>query len=182
MAGTAVVFKSKYGATRKYAMYIAQRLDADMYDLAKVKKFDFGKYDTIVYGGGIYASSINGIKFISSNAEKLEGKNILIFTTGLGDPAVAKNTQVISKSLNKVLPKQIMANAHLYCFRGGIDYGKLSFLHKQMMSMMHKMIAKKSESEMTKDDRDILDTYGKAIDYVDVATASQLIEYVKGIK
>jgi len=35
---------------------------------------------------------------------------------------------------------------------------------------------------MTLDDRDILDTYGKAIDYVDVATASQLIEYVKGIK
>ena len=182
MADTAVIFKSKYGATRKYAMHIAQSLEADMFDLERVKKFDFGKYNTVIFGGGLYAGSVSGIKFIASNADKLTGKNLVLFTTGLGDPTVAKSTQVISKSLSKALPEEIMASAHLYSFRGAIDYAKLSFMNRMMMSMMHKMIAKKSEDKMTQDDRDILDTYGKAIDYTDLSTTSSLIEYVKGLK
>jgi len=182
MAATAVIFKSKYGATRKYAMHIAQSLEADLFDLERVKKFDFGKYDTIIYGGGLYAGSVNGIKFIASNADKLKGKNLVLFTTGIGDPTVAKSTKVISKSLSKALPEEIMANAHLYSFRGGIDYANLSFMHRMMMSMMYKMIAKKSDDEKTQDDKDIIETYGKAIDYTDLSTASSLIEYVKGLK
>jgi len=51
-----------------------------------------------------------------------------------------------------------------------------------MMSMMYKMIAKKSDDEKTQDDKDIIETYGKAIDYTDLSTASSLIEYVKGLK
>ena len=145
MSNTAVIFKSRYGATRKYAMHIAQELEAELYDLDRVKKFDFDKIDTIVLGGGIYAGKVNGIKFIASNAEKLLGKTIIVFTTGMADPTVAKNAQNNIKSVNKSLPKELQSKVHVYGFRGGIYYSKMSFMHKMMMSMLKKMIEKKKE-------------------------------------
>lgn len=178
MANTAVVYKSQYGATKKYAMHIAQSLKADIYDLDRVKKIDFDKYETLVFGGGLYAGKINGIKFLAANASKLLEKNLVVFTTGIGDPGNAKNFQNISKSLKTALPEKLMKNTKLYCFRGAIDYGKLGFMHKMMMSMLHGMIAKKKEEELTKDDRDILDSYGASIDYTNLGSASPLIEYV----
>lgn len=182
MANTAVVFKSNYGATRKYAMHIAHALEAELLDMDRVKKFDFAKYDTVIYGGGIYAGKVNGIKFISSNAENLAGKTVIIFTTGLADPTVAKNAKDILKSLNKSLPKELMSKVHIYNFQGGLDYSKLSFLHKRVMSMVKKSIEKKCEDERTDNEKGILESYGKNLDLTDMATASPLIDYVKGLK
>lgn len=178
MANTAVIYKSQYGSTRKYAMHIASSLKADIYDLDRVKKFEFDKYDTIIFGGGLYAGKIKGIGFLASNVSRLAGKNLIVFTTGIGDPGTASAAQQISKSLGKALPKELMKSVHLYCFRGGIDYGKLSLIHRIMMSMLHSMLAKKKEEELSKDDRDILDAYGSAVDYTNLSSASPLIEYV----
>lgn len=182
MGNTAVIYKSSYGATRKYAMNIAQALNAELYDLDRVKKFDFDKFDTIIFGGGIYAGKVNGIKFISSNGDKLEGKTVIVFTTGLADPTVAINAQNNIKSVNKSLPKELRSSAHVYSFRGGIYYSKMSFLHKMMMSMLKKMIEKKKETEKTEDDISILESFGKDTDFTDMAAAAPLIEFVKSLK
>lgn len=182
MANTAVIFKSKYGATGKYAEYIAQTLKADIFNLAKVKKIDLAKYDTVIYGGGIYAGSVNGVKFISSHAGELKGKNLAVFTIGIGDPKSEANVKQISKGLSKAIPAEIMKNTHIFSFRGGMDYSKLSFAHRMMMSMVRSMVAKKPDNEKTADDRHIIETYGKAIDYTDFSTTAPLIEYADSIK
>lgn len=60
MSKIAVVYKSKYGSSKKYAEWIADELKAELFEHSKIKKDDLLKYDTIIYGGGLYAGSISG--------------------------------------------------------------------------------------------------------------------------
>ena len=39
---------------------------------------DITKYDTIIYGGGLYAEVINGVTLITKNNDKLKDKKILL--------------------------------------------------------------------------------------------------------
>ena len=55
----AVIYKSKYGATKRYAGWIALKLDADLYEVSDIGKKDLKEYDTIIYGGPLYLSLIH---------------------------------------------------------------------------------------------------------------------------
>ena len=78
-----VIYKSKYGSTKTYAEWIAEELGCEAVDVTAVKADDLLSYDTIVYGGGLYAETINGVNFITKNIEKLAGKKIIVYSTGL---------------------------------------------------------------------------------------------------
>ena len=80
---TIVIYKSKTGFTKRYAEFIAEDLDAEIYELQEIKIEDINKYDTIVYGGGLYAGSINGIDFINKNIDNFKKHKIIVFATGL---------------------------------------------------------------------------------------------------
>ena len=181
MAKTAVIFKSNYGATKQYALHIAQETGADLYDFSRIKEFDFEKYDTLIFGGGLYAGKLNGLKHIAKSTDKLAGKNLVVYSVGLGDPSVASNAQVILKSINKALPKELMSRTHIYSFRGSLDWNNMKFMHKTMMNMLNKMLSKKKEEKLTADDREMLSNFGKTVDYTNMDTALPLIEYVKSL-
>lgn len=178
MSKTAVIFRSHYGATRLYAQHIAQSIGADLFDLDNVKKVDFEKYGTVIYGGGIYAGSINGLKKLKKNAEQLKGKNLVVFSVGLGDPTVASQARTILNSINKALPKELMERAHIFSFRGSQEWNKLSFMHRTMMKMLYNMISKKKEEDLTDDERETLNIFGKDVDHTNLAAAAPLIDYV----
>ena len=69
-----ILYKSKYGATKQYADWIAEITgfpciktdDADIKTLSD--------YDVIILGGGIYASGIAGLSFLKNNIDKLKDK------------------------------------------------------------------------------------------------------------
>ena len=63
----AVIYKSKYGATKRYAGWIALKLDADLYEVSDIGGKDLKDYDTIIYGGPLYIEKIKGIKFLINN-------------------------------------------------------------------------------------------------------------------
>ena len=77
---TIVAYKSKSGYTKTYAEWIAQELDCDIKENAELS--DIIGYDTIIYGGGMYAGGFNGIKLITKNLDKLSGKKIALFAVG----------------------------------------------------------------------------------------------------
>ena len=78
-----VIYKSKYGSTKAYAEWIAEALSCDVVEHKAIKPDDLTNYDTIIYGGGLYAEVIAGVTLITKNMEKLQGKKIAIFTTGI---------------------------------------------------------------------------------------------------
>ena len=67
---------------------------------------------------------------------------------------------------------------NIFHFRGGIDYKKLSFLHKTIMTLLYKKVKKTPESERNASAVGIIETYNKQVDFVDLDSLKELEEYV----
>ena len=76
----AVIYKSKYGSTKKYAQWISSSLHCDLYDRKSIRPKQMHEYEIIVYGGGLYAGGVNGISLLSENADLISNQTIILFT------------------------------------------------------------------------------------------------------
>lgn len=175
MSNIAVVYKSKYGSTKKYAQWIAEETNADLFENSKTDVRDLIQYDTIVYGGGLYASGIAGISLITKNYEVLKDKRIVVFTVGL---ASTDRKEVFYSIIEKNFSQEMCDNIELFHLRGGIDYKKLGFIHRSMMAMLKTVISKKDPEELTDDDRELLATYGGKIDFTDKNSLKPLLVFL----
>ena len=61
---TVVLYGSKYGSTKQYAEWIAEELNADLLDVNDANLQNIKNYDTIIYGGAVYAGGITGINLL----------------------------------------------------------------------------------------------------------------------
>lgn len=172
MNNIAVVYKSKYGATKQYAQWIAEDLGAKLFESRTVSSVDLQKYNLVIYGGGLYASGIAGVDLVIKNPIQ----NRIIFTVGLANPETTDYTEILEKNI----PPELLGKVKLFHLRGGMDYKKLSPIHRGMMAMMKKMtIGKKQEKELTEEDKTFLDTYGGNVQFADRNTIAPLVEYAK---
>jgi len=179
MDKTVVIFESKYGSTKCYAQWLSEALSCPLFEKKNFRLGDIEKYEIIIYGGGLYAGGVNGIKLLTQNWELLSNKKVILFTCGLADPAVPENVSHIHEALSKALPAEMMNSMKIFHLRGGINYAKLSFIHKTMMSMLRRMLLKKDSSEISSEDRLLLETYGKKIDFTDRTTLQPMIDYIR---
>lgn len=161
----AVIYQSKYGSTETYAKWLAEDLGAELLEAKAVKPQDLTKYSAIVYGGGLYAGSVSGIQLLTKNFESIKGKPIYLFIVGVSDMTNTVNTNVISGHVEKIMPPEIWKSVHLYCLRGGMQYSKMSFMHRTMMKMMIKMLGKKPENQLSAEEKSMIDSFGKDVNF-----------------
>ena len=179
MNNTVVVYKSKYGSTKKYAEWIAEELGSDIIENKSIKIDSLSKYNTIIYGGGLYAGGINGVSLITDNFDQLQDKKLIIFTCGLADTKSEENIKGIHNSIDKVFTKEMKEKVKFFHLRGGIDYSKLTIAHKLMMGMLKKAVSKKNPEDLKEEDREMLETYGKKVDFTDKNSIKPLIDYIR---
>lgn len=171
-----VIFTSKYGSAKRYAEWISDALSCPLYEGKNFPPQDFAKYDIIIYGGGLYAGSVNGANLLLKNRHLLAGKKVILFTCGLANPEDAHNAAQIRESLGKTFSPEMLRQIQLFHFRGGIDYAKLSFVHKAMMSMFHKMVLKQEARSPREENRAFLETYGKCVDFTERNSIQPLVD------
>ena len=135
---TVVLYQSKTGYTKKYAVALAERLNCTLLEGSKVSVKDLSGYDTIFVGGGIYAGGINGAKLLTGNYEQLKNKQLILFAVG-SSPV---KEEVIDQLRKQNIPAEQQSRIKLYYLRGGFDYSKLSGFYKFMMSLMKKQLHK----------------------------------------
>jgi len=168
----AVVYKSKYGHTKKYAEWISDELNCDLYVANKTDIDALKGYNTIIYGGGLYASGIIGVGLITKNYEALKDKKLIVFTVGLADPNIKSQFKpIIDKNFTEEMKKSI----EIFHLHGGIDYSELNIIHKSMMNALKKMVEKKKEDQKTEEDRTMLETYGGVVDFTDKKSIQPII-------
>lgn len=177
----AVIYKSKYGSTKKYAQWIAQELACDLYERRFVKPATLKGYDVIIYGGGLYAGGLSGARLITKNFSAISNKKLVLFTCGIADPKDLQNVQGIIKGLSRMITQEMQEKMKIFHLRGAIDYSKLGFIHKLMMAMFNKMVKSKDPASLRAEDKEMLDIYGKAVDFTDKTSITPLIEYVRGL-
>ena len=59
-----ILYTSKYGATKRYADWLAAESGFDCIETKNAKIEDVIQYDAIILGGGIYASGISDRKSV----------------------------------------------------------------------------------------------------------------------
>jgi hypothetical protein len=160
-----------YGTTKQYAEWIADALHADLLEHGVADGETLKKYDCVVYGGGLYAGGILGIDLL----RKFPCRRPVVFTVGLADPAETDYGKILRKNLTGALKDSVK----VFHFRGGMDYGKLSMLHRAGMMAMKWITIAKPESKRTADDKELLKTYGGAVDFTNRESIAPLVEYVK---
>jgi len=171
MSRIAVIYKSKYGSTRKYALWIAEELGATLIEATQVKHEQLMSYDTVIFGGGVYAGSINGLDKII----KAECKRLAVFTVGIANPANTDYSELLKKNFPKTKPE----NLKVFHLRGALDYSKLSLLHKGAMAVINKMVARAANVEQSGEVRALQELKGQSADFTKKDAVAPIIEYVR---
>ena len=174
MNNIAVIYKSKYGTTQKYAEWIAEALGTTAINADDIKPAQLKQYDLVIFGGGLYVGHIAGISLVI----KKKLKNLVVFTVGLTNPATTNYSAALAKSL----PKEIRESAKFFHLHGTFDFEKLGFMHRSVMGALKKALAKKDETKMTDDERTMSAALAKSVDHTDKNAIKPIVDYVKGMQ
>ena len=170
---TIVIYKSKYGSTKAYAEQIAKELNCEAVEVKKVKSDDLIKYDTIIFGGGLYAEMIGGISLITKNFDKLKNKKLIVFTT---ERTTLDCREYYDKMVNEKNFKPYMTEKiKVINFMGKMIIEEISLPHKAAIKTLKKIMSgKENPSEMEKLLIKLCDESG---DFTDLSAIKDLINY-----
>lgn len=133
-----IIYKSKYGATKKYANWLAEMTGYDCIETQKATLDAVSQYKTIVLCGGIYASGIAGLSFLKKHFRDLKGRKIAVFCVG----ASPYDEQAFNEIKNHNLRDEL-SDIPLFYGRGAWDESRMSFKDRTLCKLLQKAVAKK---------------------------------------
>ena len=172
-----IIYGSHYGTAKKYADELSKRTNIQSISFKEIKEIN--DYDNIIYLGGIYAGGILGMSKTLRNLNNISSKNIILITVGLADPNDEENINNIRDNIKKQLKSELFKKAKIFHLRGGIDYSKLNFAHKTMMNLLYNMVKKLPEEKKSAEDRAMIETYNKKVEFVDFSSLDNIINEIK---
>ena len=172
-----IIYGSHYGTTKKYADELSKRTNIQSISFKEIKEIN--DYDNIIYLGGIYAGGILGMSKTLRNLNNISSKNIILITVGLADPNDEENINNIRDNIKKQLKSEVFKKTKIFHLRGGIDYSKLNFAHKTMMNILYNMVKKLPEEKKSAEDRAMIETYNKKVEFVDFSSLDNIINEIK---
>lgn len=174
MKKTAVIYKTKYGSSEKYAKWIAEDSSADIYKVKEIKPEGLEQYDTIVYCGGLYAGGVLGFSFIKKNYHRLSDKKLIVVGVG----ATLKEGDATEEVKSQNLTDEMKDKAQFFLLRGALNYKKMKIIDRLLMFLMVKYIKSKKPEELDDDAKGILATYGKTVDFTNRDTITPVINAI----
>ncbi len=169
---TLIIYGSQYGTTKRYAEKFAEKTQFPVISYEDIKPLT--DYERIIYFGGLYAGGIKGLK---NTVKKLSpNTKLIIVTVGLADVCDKENISNIRNSIRKQVPEHLLKDSSVFHLRGGIDYSKLNFKHKTMMKMLYHSLKNKPVESLTQEDKALIETYNKKVDFVDYDSLKQIVE------
>lgn len=175
MANGIILYKSKYGATKKYAEWLKE---ATKFDCIETKKADIDKvkeYDVIILGGGIYASGIAGLSFLKKNIHILKGKKIIVFCAG----ASPYDKDAYNEVYKHNFKDDLNGIPCFYC-RGAWNEDEMSFKDRTLCKLLQKAVAKQDPSTYEPWQKALMCAVGQKCDWTDRKYIGPILEYLRG--
>lgn len=170
-----VIYKSKYGSTKAYAEWIAEELGCMAVNAKDTKIDDILGYDTIIYGGGLYAEVIAGVGLITKNIDKLSGKKLVVYSTGITPPDCREYYDDLV--LKKNFKPEMLDKIKIYNFMGKMVLDELTVVHRTAIKTLKKIMSGKENP--TKMEKMLIDLCDKDGDFSDRESIKDLVEYAK---
>lgn len=139
-----ILFQSKYGATKKYADWLAEKTGYACVETKNANAVDLKPYDVILLGGGVYASGIAGLQFLKKNIGQLADKKIAVFAVG----ASPYDEKAIMQIREMHFKNELRSIPLFYC-RGAWDEEKMKFMDKTFARCSRKQLQSKIRIRMS---------------------------------
>ena len=170
-----IIYKSKYGATKKYAEWLSEATGFPCVSTKEADIDEASKCDTIILGGGVYASGIACTSYLKKNIGKFKGKKILVFTCG----ASPYDKTAVDAVIDMNMKDELKGIPVFYC-RGTFDLKSMSFIDRNLCTMLRKSLLKKDPNEMAVWEKALVEaTDNEAHDWTDKSYLEPILEAVK---
>ncbi|MCI8590001.1 MAG: flavodoxin [Clostridiales bacterium] len=169
-----ILYKSKYGATKKYASWLQEETDFDCIETKRATIKDVAKYDSIILCGGLYASGIAGISFLKKHFSVLRYKKLAVFCVGASPFDQKAFEQVRAHNF-----KEELQSIPLFYGRGAWHEEAMSFKDRMLCGMLRKAVAKKDPSTFEPWMTALMGAVGQVCDWTDKNELAPLIAYIK---
>ena len=169
-----IVYGSAYGSARRYAQELARRRGWPCVEYRQVTAKQLQEADCLIYGGGLYAGGVLGLKQAMKGLSLREGQRLIVATVGLADPQIPQNRAHILAFLKRQMSPELFSQAVFFHLRGGIDYAVLSPRHRAMMAAMCFSLRRKPARQRSCEDQALLETYGKQMDFTDLSALAPI--------
>lgn len=171
---TLIIYGSQYGTTKRYAEKFAAMTNFPVVRYEDIRTLT--EYDRVIYFGGLYAGGVKGLK---NTVKKLSpNTKLVIVTVGLADVFDKENISNIRSSIRKQVPEHLLKRASVFHLRGGIDYQKLTFKHKTMMTLLYNKVKKLPEEKKTAEVKAMIETFNSKVDFVDLDSLNHIAESI----
>ena len=169
-----ILYTSKYGATKRYADWLAEETGFGCMETGKATIGDVRDCDTIILGGGIYASGIAGLSFLKKHIAQLQGKKVIVFCDGASPYEEKAFRQIVDHNLKGPL-------AGMPCFycRGAWDYERMSFVHKKLCRMLQKAVGKKKTENRELWENALMEAGTEKHDWTDKSCILPILDAIK---
>lgn len=172
-----IICASRYGSARRYAERLSEQTGISVADYREAPSLTDST--CIIYFGSLYAGGVLGMKKTFRHLTLRPEQKLVIVTVGLADPNIPENRENIRHSLEKQLPADLYEEAAIFHLRGAMDYQKLSPAHRTMMALLCRSLRSKPSEEWSAEDRALMETYGKQVDFVDFDSLKPILENIQ---
>lgn len=166
-----ILYTSKYGATRRYADWLAEETGFDCVEVKKAKIEDVKQYDAVLLGGGVYASGIAGLSFLRKHMDQLQGKKVIVFCDGMSPYEDAAIRLIVDRNM-----KDALADVPCFYCRGAWNMDALSFFDKSLCRMLRKAVAKKKPEDYEPLEKALMEAGDSNCDWTDKAYLAPVLE------
>jgi menaquinone-dependent protoporphyrinogen IX oxidase len=174
MSNIVVIYQSKYGATKKYAEWLAEELSCDLVETKKAKIEQIEKYDVIILGGGIYATGIAGISFLKRHYERLKNKKIIVFAVGASPYDEKAMTALKERNF-----KAEFSHIPLFYCRGAWNEEIMSWKDRTLCNLLKRAVAKKDPATYEPWETALMEAIGSNFDWTDKKYIKDIVQYVR---
>ena len=174
---TLVIYTSQTGFTKRYAEWISEELDADIYELKDVKKKTndfFETYEAIIYAGWCMAGMVVKVKWFFERAAYWKNKKLSIVAVG----ASPNDNPEVDEFLNNLLTDEQRPFIKAFYCQGGINYDKMKFSSRTAMKMFANSLKKNKNS--SEDDRKKGEMISRSYDISDKRFIDPVVDYIRG--
>lgn len=168
-----ILYRSKYGATKRYADWLCEATGFDAAETSKADIRQVGQYETLILCGGIYASGIAGLSFLRKNYDRLKSRKIAVFCVGASPYDETAFGAIKAHNL-----KDDLKNIPVFYGRGAWNQDNMSFTDRTLCKMLQKAVAKKDLKDCEPWEKALLSAAGKTCDWTDKKYLEPLLAFV----
>lgn len=168
-----IVYGSKYGASRDYAIKLKNILGYELLDYRKMSEMDFSCYDVLIYCGGIYATGIRGLGVLKKHLSELSTKPVVVFAVG-----ASPYDEEALLALRKRNFSESMKDTPLFYGRGTWDMSSMSVVDRLLCTLLIKRLKKKAPLNRSPWERELVSLSLSKANWISASYLGPLLEYI----